>query len=258
MRAAGVWFVVGIVVAKFVKPVARKNCASRVVKNSKRRKNMPRKHRRRRRTTRRIGPSLRFNPHAWAKLVYLRDRGETEIGGFGLSAPDDPLLVVDFLTVRQRCTWASVKFDDGAVADLFDDLVDQGLSPAQFGRIWLHTHPGDCPLPSITDEATFARVFGRTDWSVMGIVGKNDATFARLSFHVGPGGAWEIPVAIDFGQPFDASDPQAWDATYAAHITPEVRVMPSAAAQLPDGEIIPWTPETEEDFYDGPAEFRPF
>jgi hypothetical protein len=222
---------------------------------------MPRKNRRRPLTLRRTGPSLRFNPYAWAKLVYLRDRGETEIGGFGLSAPDDPLLVIDFLTVQQRCTWATVKFDDVAVADLFDDLVDQGLSPAQFGRIWLHTHPGDCPLPSMTDEATFARVFGRTDWSVMGIVAKNDATYARLSFHVGPGGALEIPLGVDFGQSFDASDARAWDEAYAAHISIETRVMASPLARPHEGAletgIVPWHLETEEDFYDGSAEFRP-
>src|ERR1043165_8792121 len=69
-----------------------------------------------------LQPSLRFNPFAWAKLLYLRDRGDTEIGGFGLSAADDPLLVVDIVTVKQRCTPVTVAFDDSAVADLFDDL----------------------------------------------------------------------------------------------------------------------------------------
>ena len=38
-------------------------------------------------------PSLRFSPYAWGKLLFLRDRGETEIGGFGLAAADDPLLI---------------------------------------------------------------------------------------------------------------------------------------------------------------------
>ncbi len=43
--------------------------------------------RRRRRPPRR--PTLRFTPLAWAKLLFLRDRGPTEVGGFGLSAADD-------------------------------------------------------------------------------------------------------------------------------------------------------------------------
>ena len=28
-------------------------------------------------------PTLRFTPTAWAKLLFLGDRGPTEIGGFG-------------------------------------------------------------------------------------------------------------------------------------------------------------------------------
>ena len=40
-------------------------------------------------------PSLRFSPTAWAKLLYLRDLGDTEVGGFGISAADDLLYVED-------------------------------------------------------------------------------------------------------------------------------------------------------------------
>ena len=28
---------------------------------------------------------LRFSPTAWAKLLYLRDFGRTEVGGFGIA-----------------------------------------------------------------------------------------------------------------------------------------------------------------------------
>ena len=170
-----------------------------------------------------LRPSLRFSPYAWAKLLYLRDRGDTEIGGFGLSAAADPLLVIDVLMVKQRCSVVTVAFDDGAVADLFDDLVDQELQPERFGRVWLHTHPGDCPLPSSTDETTFRRVFGRTDWSVMGIVARNDAAYARLSFHVGPGGALELPVRVDYGPPFDGADWEAWEQEYVENVIVEAR-----------------------------------
>jgi proteasome lid subunit RPN8/RPN11 len=167
--------------------------------------------------------SLRFSPFAWAKLLYLRDRGETEIGGFGLSAEYDPLLVVDVLPVKQRCSPITVAFNDVAVADLFDTLVDQGIHPQRFGRIWIHTHPGNSPLPSSVDEATFRRVFGRTDWSVMAIVARNDATYARLSFHVGPGGALGIPVRVDYGLPFDGADWAAWDQEYLDNVDIETR-----------------------------------
>ena len=47
--------------------------------------------RRLRRPSRR--PTLRFTPYAWAKLVFLRDLGPAEVGGFGISADDDLLLI---------------------------------------------------------------------------------------------------------------------------------------------------------------------
>src|SRR5688500_18673516 len=68
-------------------------------------------------------PALRLTPTAWAKLLHLRDAGPTEIGGFGVSAENDPLLVEDVALVRQRCDWGTVHFDDGAVADFFDVQV---------------------------------------------------------------------------------------------------------------------------------------
>ena len=45
-------------------------------------------------------PTLRFSPTAWAKLLYLRDRGQTEVGGFGITASDDLLRVEDVQLVR--------------------------------------------------------------------------------------------------------------------------------------------------------------
>ena len=44
-------------------------------------------------------PILRFSPTAWAKLLFFRDKGETEIAGFGISALDDLLYVEEFATI---------------------------------------------------------------------------------------------------------------------------------------------------------------
>lgn len=136
------------------------------------------------------------------------------MGGFGISHPDDPLRIEDLVLVPQRTTAVSVAFDDGAVADYFDEQIDAGRRPAQFARIWLHTHPGDSAWPSGTDEETFARVFGLCDWAVMGILARGGATYARLRLSAGPGGELRIPVEVDFGLPFAASDPAAWLAEY--------------------------------------------
>lgn len=166
--------------------------------------------------------SLRFSPDAWAKLCFLRDLGDTEIGGFGLSSATDPLLVIDLLVVRQFCSCYTVRFEDEAVADLVDRLVDQGVAPERFTRIWIHTHPGKCPLPSGTDEATFTRVFGQSDWAVMAILARSGASYARLSFHVGPQGSLRIPVRVDYRAPFAGADWEAWEQEYALHIQPEL------------------------------------
>lgn len=141
--------------------------------------------------------------------------------GIAISPPGDLLFVSDIRLVRQATTSASVKFDDAAVAELFDEQVDAGLRPEQFARICVHTHPGDSPHPSSTDEQTFARVFGRSDWAVMFILARGGQTYARLRFNVGPGGAVLIPVSVDYSQPFTGSDHKAWDEEYVRHVAPE-------------------------------------
>jgi hypothetical protein len=152
--------------------------------------------------------------------LFLRDAGATEIGGFGISPSGDSLLVEDLRLVTQRCDWASVQFDDQAVADYFDEQVDRGRSPEEFGRIWVHTHPGASPAPSATDEETFRRVFGACDWAVMFILAAGGASYARLQFGVGPGGSMEIPVELDYTADFKASDRDAWQAEYATRVAP--------------------------------------
>ncbi len=189
-------------------------------------------------------PTLRLSPYAWAKLLFLRDAGPTEIGGFGVSAAGAPLLVEDVRLVTQRCDWASVEFDDGAVADYFDEQVDQGRAPEEFGRIWVHTHPGASAEPSHTDEETFARVFGGCDWAVMFILAQGGGSYARLRFGVGPGGSLEIPVEVDYGAKFPASDRGSWEAEYEVQVLPAV---PPAAA---------WNPEDRVSLVDGPWDLR--
>jgi proteasome lid subunit RPN8/RPN11 len=168
-----------------------------------------------------IGKPLRLTPYAWAKLLYLRDLGPTEVGGFGISSRDDLLLIEDVILAKQLCTEVTVKFDDEAVADYFDTQVDLGLLPERFGRIWIHTHPGSSPLPSNTDEATFERCFGTAAWAVMFIVARGGQTYARLRFSAGPGGELVVPVEVDFRQSFSGSDKAAWDMEYDQSVRQE-------------------------------------
>lgn len=162
--------------------------------------------------------ALRFSPTAWAKLLYFRDKSDNEVGGFGITEPDDLICVREFITVKQEVTAVSVKFDDEAVADFFETQVDLGRKPEQFGRIWLHSHPGNSPEPSIIDEETFTRVFGNCQWAVMFIVAQDNKTYAELSFNVGPGGQVLIPAEIDYAHDFGPSEQETWDAEYAANV----------------------------------------
>lgn len=141
------------------------------------------------------------------------------MGGLGVSAPRDLLLVENIYLVKQRCTAVTVKFDDASVADYFDARVDEQLPPERFARIWVHTHPGDSPVPSWTDEKTFQRCFGGADWAVMLILAQGGQTYARLHFRAGPGGDVNLPVEIDFSSPFRASERSAWEEEYLSHVT---------------------------------------
>ena len=201
---------------------------------------------------------LRLTPYAWAKLLRLRDLGDTEVGGFGMSAANDLLLVEDLCLIRQRCSQATVRFEDAAVADYFDRQVDQGLAPERFARIWIHTHPGSSPHPSSTDEETFARCFSSTYWAVMFIVARGGQTYARLRFKAGPSGSLVLPVQIDYGQPFGASDWAVWDAEYAQAVIPEPDIVEPRPKQNRRGSTLPresresaidgwWSPALQDD-----------
>lgn len=202
---------------------------------------------------------LRFSPTAWAKLLFLRDLGPTEIGGFGISGADDLLHVADWQLVRQTCTSVSVLFDDEAVADFFDQQVDTGLALQRFSRLWIHTHPGACPQPSLTDEKTFSRVFGKMDWAVMFILAQGGATYARLSFNAGPRASIEVPVEVDFSKDFPASNFSAWRHDYEACVTRrQATTLPAAFADhLTSASKEQWASSLD-DYYgveDEPIEF---
>jgi proteasome lid subunit RPN8/RPN11 len=189
-----------------------------------------------------LARALTFAPLAWLKLQFLCHAGPTEVGGFGLSHPDDPLYVEDVLVVRQRCGFASVAFDDDAVADLCDDMADAGVSPPRYLRLWLHTHPGASVEPSGLDEATFARAFGGCDWAVMAILGRTGQMSARLRFNVGPGAAVELGTKVDWSawpgvidaRPSLAERAEAWQREYETRVLPEAIVAPGEPSHRPD------------------------
>lgn len=186
---------------------------------------------------------LTFSAQAWLKLQFLCHAGPTEIGGFGLASPDDPLFIEDFLLVHQTCTPVTASFDDASVADLFEDMADAGVPASRFARVWLHTHPGSSVEPSPTDEATFARVFGVCDWSVMAILGRTGRLSARLQFAAGPGAALTLATRVDWSNwPSIAGElatsAEAWRQEYAAKVrvprASETQFLPPNDRRWPD------------------------
>jgi len=192
-------------------------------------------------------PILRFSPTAWAKLLFMRDMTDNEVGGFGITLADDLLFVTDFALIKQKVTAVSVSFEDESVANFFEDQVEASRKPEQFARIWLHTHPGSSPEPSMKDEETFTRVFGSCDWSVMCIVAQDSGNYARLRFNVGPGGEIKIPVCVDYSYEFDAADFELWTQQYRANVTEDVVFKKTEKSQQPTDnqkkEIEPFSKE---------------
>ena len=90
----------------------------------------------------------------------------------------------------------------------------------------MHTHPGDSASPSGTDEETFARCFGNSDWAIMFILARGGQTYARLALNTGPGGDLLLPVEIDFSRPFPASEEQDWEQEYLTSVTEECFLEP--------------------------------
>ena len=187
---------------------------------------------------------LRLTPYAWLKWQFMCHRGATEVAGFGLSAAHDPLYLEDILVIGQHASPATVAFEDVAVADLFDEMVDQGVPPNRFARVWLHSHPGSSVTPSAVDEATFARVFGACDWAVMGILSRAGNTYARLQNNVGPGCSQELPVVVDWQSwpqylahaSFD-SHAMKWLQEYEQHVKPITCSYPELLDEEPTEDL---------------------
>jgi len=188
--------------------------------------------------------SLVFSPLAYLKLQYLCHAGPTEVGAFAISSAQQPLYIEELHTIPQTTSPATVEFDDHAVAEYFDHCVDRGLQPAQFARLWLHSHPGSSPEPSGTDEETFKRVFGATDWSVMAILSRTGNSYARLQLNTGPGASCLLRWGVDWAawpeqlrQTSLALLEQSWQEEYRQNVHP---IMPLLQPRFPE---IWWDPQ---------------
>jgi len=166
--------------------------------------------------------SVRFTPTAWAKLVYMRDAGDTEISAFGLAETDDPLLITDLVLPKQECTGGSTEIEGESILEYMDTCASLGMEPDHYLRIWLHTHPGNCARPSATDEETFGSIFGSAPWAIMVIVANGGDEYCHCQYGQGIGGRIETTLEIDFFSQFSAPNREAWKTEYDARVSRKV------------------------------------
>lgn len=171
--------------------------------------------------------ALRFSPYAWAKLIWLRDRGNTEISVFGISSLADLLYVEDVKIVKQTAGVASFDFDEEFLNHYLHDMVKAGRQPCEVFRIWIHTHPSGAS-PSGKDLNTFARTTKTADWGVMCIIGSDNETSARMRLRVSNGRiAVDVTLAVqvDWSGEFAGvlnEDARSWNAEYEECVEREV------------------------------------
>lgn len=171
-----------------------------------------------------------------AKYATLRDMGGTEVGGFAVTPRDNFLLVEDLILPKQIVSPVSVEFDGVDIGELYDKMSDAGLHPAQYSRIWWHTHPGDSAKPSGTDESTFREDYGNQSHAVMLILSQTGEFYCRLKRNADnglPGMTLELNVEVDWSAecpPVDAAARDAWREEYRQSVFEEVlhKWVPSA------------------------------
>jgi hypothetical protein len=173
--------------------------------------------------------TLRFSPLAYLKLVFMRDKGPTEVGGMALTAVNDPFYIEDFIVLPQECTAAFCELKE--IAAHLDRMADRNIEPARCCRIWIHTHPGDSATPSGTDEKTFAEEFGTCDYAVMFILAKGGATSCRCrinydgKFCISSQLAVQFPSVVDAVMQLDVAPTilgEQWAKEYADNVKPRV------------------------------------
>lgn len=136
-------------------------------------------------------PMLRFTPKTWEMLSSRRALGDERVGGIGITAVGSPLVIEDIRFLARR------EGADAEVLKFFAREIERELPDDRYARVWIGTRSGRSARTTGVEEAVFARLFGTVPWSVLCLLADGGATYARLRYRLGPGGAWRIPVVVD-------------------------------------------------------------
>lgn len=176
---------------------------------------------------------LRFTPYAWAQYVTIRDAGNTEVGAYGITAEDDPLLVVALILPQQTVSVATVEVDGDALLDMTEALNEAGFPPHRWSRVWCHTHPGESAQPSGVDEVYFDGL--DQEWSAMVILADGGDEYCRFAWNPkrGAPGACVSSIEVDYSREFEGSCQEKWLEEYKAKVTKQVFVRPKVTTAEP-------------------------
>lgn len=166
---------------------------------------------------------LTFSPRTWAKIVFMMNRGKTEVSGFGISHPQDLLYVTDFKLVRQFGRPAFTEMLDPDLAAYVEDMCKAGIPPARCLRVWIHTHPGMSCSPSGHDEKTFERMTEMSDWGIMCVIADNDSSARLIVRSSGLASRTQLKTTISLNSVFEGvteEDYKAWDNEYCECVIP--------------------------------------
>lgn len=163
--------------------------------------------------------NYRFTPTAWAKLIFFRDAGDTEVAGFAITSKNDPTLITDVHLVKQKCTGATFDLDVADVDEYMNRMLNNDIPPSECCRILWHTHPGPSPIPSGVDEQNFDKVFNATDFGTMLIISQTSDIYCRTRYNIGPKFDVESNVTIDFITDFTPPLWEAWKEEYKSNVT---------------------------------------
>jgi len=176
-------------------------------------------------------PILHFTSEAWNHLLWLRDRGDTEVSAFGyLEDQKDNLVVESLIIPKQECSSATTEMDDESLSELGEAMTKKRVVPWRYTRVWIHTHPGESPTPSSKDWETFREIFGRSNWAIMFVLAKGGQTHCQMVLR---SDRWELYQTI----PCKVLTPvgREWEEEYRAKIETKTYGIPMGygSYQLP-------------------------
>lgn len=168
--------------------------------------------------------TLKFSPKAYLHWQFLCHYGPTEASAFGITNPDDGLLVESLWVPKQECTPVFTSIDDESWHDLFDWAYENNVPNSSIGGVWLHTHPNMSAHPSGVDERTFEEKFHTRPLAVMGIISRTNDVYARVKYNVNGHNSFPLSLEVLWKNfPADlqsiSEDIKLWEEDYKQKVT---------------------------------------